>query len=169
MLWDNESVERLVLMTQEMQLVEWKSNWRDEWLQWIAGYANAQGGVLEVGKNDSGEVVGLSNSKKLLEDIPNKIKQYLGIVADVDLKFQDEKPYIAITVQPYSFPTSYHGRYYYRSGSTKQELTGRALDEYLLGRMGKTWDGAPTPLVKFEDLDEESFAVFRKKLLAVVG
>ncbi len=48
-------------MSEEMQLVEWKQSWRDEWLQWIAGYANAQGEVLEVGRADNGEVVGLAD------------------------------------------------------------------------------------------------------------
>jgi ATP-dependent DNA helicase RecG len=98
-------------VSEETQLVEWKSNWRDEWLQWIAGYANAQGGVLEIGKNDAGEVIGLEGTKRLLENIPNKIRQGLGIVVDVDLKHLDGKPYISISIQPYSFPISYRSKY----------------------------------------------------------
>ena len=42
----------------ENQNIEWKETWRDEYLKWICGFANAQGGVLEIGKNDRGEVVG---------------------------------------------------------------------------------------------------------------
>jgi ATP-dependent DNA helicase RecG len=154
-----------MLMSEEMQIVEWKKNWRDEWLKWICGYANAQGGVLEIGKDDNGNVIKLENTKKLLEDIPNKIKSGLGIVADVDLKYADGKPYVAITIKPYSFPVSYHGKYHYRSGATKQELTGTALDEFMLRKLGKTWDGAPNPLVKFKDLDQASFDAFREKAL----
>ena len=33
-------------MTPETQNVEWKRSWRDEYLAWICGFANAQGGVL---------------------------------------------------------------------------------------------------------------------------
>lgn len=28
----------------ENQNTEWKSKWKDEYLEWICGYANAQGG-----------------------------------------------------------------------------------------------------------------------------
>jgi ATP-dependent DNA helicase RecG len=152
-------------MSEEMQIVEWKKNWRDEWLKWICGYANAQGGLLEIGKDDKGTVVELASIKKLLEDIPNKIRNALGIVVDVDLLYECGKPYIAITVKPHSFPVSYHGKYHYRSGATKQELTGTALDEFMLRKLGKTWDGAPNPLVKFKDLEQASFDAFREKAL----
>ncbi len=56
----------------EHQTIEWKESWHDEFLEWICGYANAYGGTLYIGKNDNGEVVGLSDKdrKKLLESIP---------------------------------------------------------------------------------------------------
>ena len=73
-------------MTPEPPNVEWKSSWRDEYLKWICGFANAQGGVLEIGRNDCGEVVGVSDVLRLLEEIPNKAQSLLGIVVDVDLK-----------------------------------------------------------------------------------
>ena len=50
----------------ETQLIEWKASWRDEYLQWLCGFANAQGGVLEVGRDDTGQVVGLGNAARLL-------------------------------------------------------------------------------------------------------
>ena len=70
----------------EHQTIEWKESWHDEFLEWICGYANAYGGTLYIGKNDNGDVVGLSDKdrKKLLESIPNKITDTMGIVADVN-------------------------------------------------------------------------------------
>ena len=55
----------------ESQLIEYKESWRDEYLKWICGFANAQGGVLYIGKRDDGSVCSLADSKKLMEDIPN--------------------------------------------------------------------------------------------------
>ena len=46
---------------------------------------DAQGGTLYVGIDDAGNVVGVQNAKKLMEDIPNKIQTGLGIVADVNI------------------------------------------------------------------------------------
>jgi ATP-dependent DNA helicase RecG len=36
----------------EQQIIEYKSIWKDEYLKWICGFANAQGGTLVIGKND---------------------------------------------------------------------------------------------------------------------
>jgi len=64
----------------ESQNIECKSSWRDERLRWICGFANARGSTLYIGKDDSGAVVSLQDSKKLMEDLPNKITAILGIV-----------------------------------------------------------------------------------------
>ena len=69
----------------EMQNVEFKQSWRDEFLKEICGFANAKGGTLLVGVDDSGKAVGVENGKRLMEDIPNKIVSLLGIVPDVNL------------------------------------------------------------------------------------
>ena len=67
----------------ESQNIEWKQSWRDEYLKWVCGFANAQGGKIYIGIDDKGNVVGLKDSKKLLEEIPNKITTTMGIVADI--------------------------------------------------------------------------------------
>jgi ATP-dependent DNA helicase RecG len=74
------------------------------------------------------------------KSIPNKIKNLTGITAEVNLLQEGDKHFIEIIIQPYSVPISLRGRYYYRSGSVKQELTGVALNEFLLKRAGHTWD-----------------------------
>lgn len=61
---------------------------------------------------------------------------------------------------------SYKGEYHYRSGSTKQELKGAALDRFLLKKQGRHWDGVPVPHVKIEDLDRAALAYFRKRALS---
>ena len=102
----------------EMQIIEWKEIWKDDYLAWICGFANAQGGTLYIGKNDNGETVGLSNSHKLLEDLPNKIRDAMGIIVPVNLHTDGETEYIEISVQPYPIAISYKGVYYYRSSES---------------------------------------------------
>lgn len=147
----------------ENQNIEHKESWRDEYLKWICGFANANGGTIYIGKNDSGEVVGLKDSKKLLEDIPNKTKDILGILVDVNLHQTEKGDFIEIIVEAYPYPVNYKGQYHYRSGSTKQELKGAALDKFLLQRKGKRWDAVPVPNVSVNDLKKETFDFFRKK------
>lgn len=66
----------------ESQNVEYKQSWKDDYLRWICGFANAQGGTIYIGIDDNGNVCGVKDSKKLLEDIPNKVVNYMGIVVD---------------------------------------------------------------------------------------
>lgn len=147
----------------EDQTVEYKQTWRDEYLKWICGFANAQGGVLEIGKDDRGNSVGLPDADKLLEDLPNKIRDILGIVPAVDRLTENGQDFIRITVQPYPNPINYKGQYHVRSGSTKQELKGTALDHFLLGKYGRRWDGVPLPGVKMGDLDHKLLERFRRR------
>ena len=139
-------------MKNENQNTEWKSVWKDEYLKWICGFANADGGTLSIGLNDNGQVVGLNNPKKLLEDLPNKIRDILGIIADVNLRSKDDKHFIEIDIEPYTTPISYKGHYYYRSGSTIQDLKGPALEKLLLKKMGNKWDGVIAHGFSVDDL-----------------
>ena len=74
--------------------------------------------------------------KKLMEDIPNKVRDILGIIVDVNLQTQDGKDTIEICVSPSSYPVNYKGEYHYRSGSTKQLLRGAALTGFALSQTG---------------------------------
>jgi ATP-dependent DNA helicase RecG len=107
----------------------------------------------------------VNDAKKLLQDLPNKIRQAMGIIADVDLRNEKGLDYIRISVNPYPYPISCRGKYYRRSGSTTQELSGYELDGFMLQKQGKTWDSVPVPYIKAEDLDITAFRAFRKKAL----
>jgi ATP-dependent DNA helicase RecG len=147
----------------ESQNIEYKSSWHDDYLKWICGFANAQGGRIYIGKDDAGAVIGIEDYKRLMDDIPNKIKNNLGITAEVNLLQENERYFIEIIVQPYSVPISLRGRYYYRSGSVKQELTGAALNEFLLKRTGHTWDDVVEEDASFDDINEATIKKYLRK------
>ncbi len=147
----------------ESQNIEYKETWRDEYIRWICGFANAQGGKIYIGKRDDGSVVGVSNSKKLLEDIPNKVRDVLGILVDVNLLTEDGKDILEIGVSPNSYPVNYKGEYHYRSGSTKQELRGQALNQFLLKKTGITWDSIPVDGISIKEFRNDSFDIFREQ------
>ena len=145
----------------ENQHIEWKESWRDEYLKWICGFANAHGGIIYIGKDNKGNTTGIPNAKELLETIPNKVRDILGILIEVNLLFEGEKEFLEIKVEPYPSPISYKGQYYLRSGSTKQELKGAALERFLLSKQGLHWDDIPIPGINTDDFDKEAFEQFR--------
>ena len=63
----------------ERQNIEYKQSWHDDYLKWIVGFANSQGGTIYIGKDDNGHVINVPDYKKLMEDLPNKIRDILGI------------------------------------------------------------------------------------------
>jgi ATP-dependent DNA helicase RecG len=149
-------------VTSESQNIEFKVSWRDEYLKWICGFANANGGKLYIGIDDKGKVTGVDNHKKLLEDLPNKFRDILGLYAEVNLQEELDNYYLEIIVPRYDVPISVRGKYYVRTGSTLQEITGLALNEFILRRTGKTWDDIPELRASLSDIDESSIKHFLK-------
>ncbi len=147
--------------TAESQNIEFKSEWRDEYLKTLCAFVNAKGGELIIGKNDKGEAVGVKNAKKLIEDIPNKVRNKLGITPSVIQKKENSKDLVYIEVPSTSAPVSCDGKYFLRSGSTTQELNGNELTSFLLQKYGKTWDSLPSE-AGFKDIDIEAINIFKK-------
>lgn len=132
-------------------------------MKWICGYANAYGGTIYIGTDDDGNVVGIDNARDLLERIPNKITDTMGIIADVNLLYKGELEYLQIIVDKYPSLISFRGKYYYRSGSTMREITGKELERALLKTQGRTWDGVPLPKLSVSDLKQDAIQLFKDK------
>jgi len=147
----------------EHQNIEWKESWKDEYLKWICGFANSNGGKLFIGISDKGNILGIDNYRELLELLPNKFRDILGVFAEVNLKAKDNKHYLEIVVPRYDVPISLRGRYYSRIGSTLQELKGAALNEFILKRAGKTWDDIPAEFATIREIDKNAIKYFLQK------
>lgn len=143
--------------------IEYKSIWRDEYLKWISGFANAEGGTIYIGIDDTGKIVGVKNAAKLLEDLPNKINSVLGIAPAIRLIDDARGQYIEIEVEPQAFPVSCQGKYHIRVGATNQLLKGTALDTFLLRKRGQSWDNSPVPNLALTDLEESVMREFVTK------
>jgi ATP-dependent DNA helicase RecG len=151
----------------ENQTLEFKQSWHDDHLKWICGFANANGGKMIIGRQDNGKIIGLDNGKKLLEVIPNKIRDLMGIICEVILIENETQHFIEISVPTYSVPVSLRGRYYMRSGSNNYELTGVELNEFLLKQAGKSWDDIIEEGATVDDVDKASIKRFIQDSKAV--
>ncbi len=94
----------------ENQTVEFKQSWKDDYLQYVSGFANAKGGTLYIGIDDDGNVCGVKNAKKLLVDIPNKVRDTMGMYVNVNLLIDNNLEYLQIDVPPCSMPITYKGK-----------------------------------------------------------
>ena len=119
------------------------------------------------------------NCKQLYDDLVKIIKghresHFFGSLVSVynpdghneeNLLTKGGLDYIEIVVSPWAFPVNYDGEYHYRSGSTKQMLRGNALTNFLMSKTGLKWDAATISNIGVDDLDQESFDIFRREAL----
>lgn len=149
-------------LTTEKQNVEFKESWRDEYLKWICGFANAHGGILYIGVKDNGKVCGVENPKRLMEEIPNKVRDLMGIFVEVNLLSEDGVDYLEVRTEKCPFPVSYKGKFYQRCGATNQEMKGPALTRFLLRSQNLSWDKLPEPTMTMDKIDKLAIAKFRE-------
>ena len=146
----------------ENQYLEFKLNWKEDFLKNVCAFANSVGGILYIGINAKGEAIGVEDTTKLLETLPNIINQKTGIIPNIVVEQIDKKEIIKIIVQSSSVPISYNGRYYLRSGSVVLELKGRSLSDFLLQKSGITWDAMETNSQFEFEPDIATFELFKK-------
>jgi len=151
----------------EDQHTEFKRLWKDEYIQYVSGFANAQGGTLYIGVDDDGSVCGVANAAKLLADLPNQINQATGVLVEVNLLNEDEKEYIAIHINASTQAIAYKSKYYYRSGSTLQEVKGIALQQLMLKKMGRQWDDLVCEGTKLDEIDPQAVDYFLRHAIPI--
>ena len=147
----------------EKHIIEYKRQWDDEWLKWLCGFANADGGTLYIGISDKQHIIGVDNSKKLIEDIPNKIVSKLGIYPDVRLLEEDGKEIIEIEVAPSQESVLLDGVLYKRVGATNQIVKGQALKDFYARKLNATWDSRIIRGATLDDIDPEAIKYFLLK------
>lgn len=98
-----------------------------------------------------------------MEDLPNKIRDQLGLMPHINLHQENDDAYLEIIIEPSTVAISLRGSYYWRSGSVKQELKGHALTDFLLKKMGLTWDRVIEEKATLDDIDDATIDLFRKE------
>jgi len=87
----------------ENQNIEWKHPGVMS-IEMDRGFANSAGGKLIIGHDDDGHVTGVEDVEKLLVDIPNKVRDIMGIMVRVNHRKKAGKDYLEIAVEPHLIP-----------------------------------------------------------------
>lgn len=111
--------------------------------------------------SDEGEILGVDHVKNLLDILPNKIMNALGIVCDINEIKKGEHSVIEIHVAAQPFPVNYHWEYFYQSGATKQTLCGQALNQFLMKKC--IFHGKVQSYQNINHFRNESFTIFKEK------
>lgn len=153
----------------ELQNIEFKFIWKKDYLKEICGMANSDGGKIFIGKDDDGNTVdlGIKETRNLLESIPNSIVQSMNFYnVSVDAKTDYLGHYIEITVHKSESPVFYQGKMFKRIGTGTFSLDGKGQQSAMIEVRNKTWDSTLVDEVSIDDLDEESFQIFREEAIS---
>ena len=63
-------------MNDESQNIEYKRTWSDEYLKWVCGFANAQGGKIFIGVDDGKTIFGLADSHRQMEEFLTRLSHF---------------------------------------------------------------------------------------------
>lgn len=147
----------------EKQNEEWKRQWEDKFLKQICGFANSEGGVMKVGVEDDGTVVGVKDPKSVMKKVTDTIVNKLSIYPVVDI--DETTKVITITVQRSPVPVDLDGKFYIRTGNTTQAATGRVHDLMASRRLNISWSDMLLDGLDITSLDRNAIDFFRKKAL----
>ncbi|WP_421716634.1 Fic family protein [Arcobacter arenosus] len=135
----------------ESQTCEFKQTWKDEYLKTICAFANSDGGIS----------ININNITELIEKLPNKINNRLGLLIDLIVEKINENEIIRIKVEKTYAPVSFNGKFYQRSGSNTIELNGGNLTNFLLKKYGKTWDDIVIENFSIDDINLDTVEKFK--------
>ena len=145
----------------ERQTVEWKREWKDEFLKEIASFANTDGGVISVGVDDDGRFVGVNDPKDVMKKISDTVANKLALYPSVDV--DELTGIITVTVERSPVPVDLNGRFYLRSGSTVHEARGREYDRIVAKRLNISWLDMPVDGMGIDVLDSKALRGFRER------
>ncbi len=151
----------------ESQTVEFKERWpaNSAISKVICSFANTSGGVLTIGVDDGGKVVGLS--KEHLDVLQKRVSESNKAVSPTPLisitdHSIDDKRVIAVEVKK-AYDQGYHtyeGAIYVRVGSTTQRLDGATQLDYLRQKQILSFDETLTEHATIEDIDAKKIATY---------
>jgi len=91
------------MIFRESQTIELKKIVVDDIKKEIVAFANCQGGLLYVGVSDDGEIAGVDNADKIIQQISNMVRDAIKPDVTMFLHYrtikEDEKEIVAVDIQ----------------------------------------------------------------------
>ncbi|GHT07370.1 hypothetical protein FACS189432_02510 [Bacteroidia bacterium] len=158
-------------MIKENQYTEFKPKFNEDVVETLVAFANAKGGKVLVGVDDSGKpvknfTIGNESLQNWVNDIKNKTQPQ--IIPDVDeIDYQGTKV-VEFRIQEYPVkPVSCRGKYYKRVKNSNHLLSVTEIADVYMQSMQYSWDAYTAKGYSYSDLDEKKIQKFTDKVNSV--
>jgi len=138
--------------------VEFKTSFNEEVIETLCAFANAKGGKVYVGVNDSGKIAGVALGKETMQQWLNEIKSKTQpfLLADAEIMDIENKQIVVLSIAEYPIkPISVKGRCYKRVGNSNHLLSISEVVNLHLQTLNTSWDAYPDPNHSENDLSME--------------
>lgn len=152
--------------TIEDQNTEFKASFNTGVIESLVAFANAGGGTVYVGVDDSGIPLGIQLAKESVQNFVNEIKSKTApvIIPDVSVINTDGKQVVAFQIQEYPIkPVAVQGRYYKRVNNSNHQLTVGEVVNLYLQTINSSWD---TYLDTLHTIDDISLEKVQKAIIS---
>jgi len=145
----------------ELPDVEFKESADRTFFESICSLANAWGGVVVLGVDKHGAIVGVPPTSEYLDKVTNQIVSLLSIHPKIEVVDSEGKRAVVVTVDASpDVLISYRGKYWERVGATDRRMSQARLRERLIRT--KTWDALPTEY-PIDEIDDGAISRFIKE------
>ncbi|MDR2147158.1 MAG: putative DNA binding domain-containing protein [Tannerella sp.] len=135
--------KRQLIPRNESETVEFKTSFNMETVETLVSFANAHGGTVYVGIDDTGNAVGVSLGKETVPQWINEIKTKTepSLIPDVEIITIKGKQFVALRISEFPIkPVSVKGKYYKRTGNSNQLLSLNEILNMHLKTFNSSWD-----------------------------
>jgi len=153
----NEDGLKALLSAGETDTLEFKEKINEGLFETISAFANTRGGIIILGVNNRGYIVGVEPSDKFLGDLTNRIVNKLSLYPGIEIFNLNGKRAIVINIPHTGNVVSFEGHYYERVGNTTREMKPEKLKTLLL--KNEPWDSIICD-AELDEIDLETFNRF---------
>jgi ATP-dependent DNA helicase RecG len=156
-------------VSSESETVELKTSLaeRQEILETISAFSNAQGGTIYVGIKPTGEIAGVEIGNQTLENVVNEIKQNTDpkVFPTIGVEKIDNKNVIVIKVPEYpTKPVWAKDKVFLRVGPSNQRASAEKIRDFIYTSKIFKWDHQAEPKIKFSEINPNAVKLFLQKV-----
>ena len=156
----------IVIKEHEMQTLELKESFGVECIETACAFANAHGGYIIIGVDNTGNPTKTQLRTEALRDYENRIATATEPSVAVDSEktvFCNTQVIVLKVLENPLKPVAYKGRSFIRKGSVNHQMTPSEIAECHLKSTGASMDAVIMPGVTRDDLDMDAVRRYMKK------
>lgn len=156
-----------IIAAGESEVVDFKASFGKEAVETLSAFANHKGGMLLVGVEDSGQIVGINQGPETIQRWVNQVKQNTSpaIIPDVELVAVGDKQVAVVRVGEFPVkPVACRDRFFKRVANSNHRLSLTEIANLHLQSLQLSWDAYPDNQATLGDLDEHKIQTFLRRV-----